>query len=155
MQSDLQNDAPLEQTIAGILTGQRFGVLTTDGQGQPYAHLVAFAGLSNLSGILFFTGRATRKFLNMRANSKVAILVDSRAGTETDVATAVAVTALGSAREISGAERQDLTQVFIAKHPTLEIFAARPENSLILIEVTEFNVASFDKTWRYIVGPGK
>jgi nitroimidazol reductase NimA-like FMN-containing flavoprotein (pyridoxamine 5'-phosphate oxidase superfamily) len=155
MQSDLRNDALLEQMIAGILTGQRFGVLTTDGQGQPYANLVAFAGLTSLSGILFVTGRATKKFSNMRSNSKVAILVDSRTGSDTDVATAVAVTALGRARETSAAERQDLTPVYIAKHPNLEAFATRPENSLMIIQVTEFSVASFDKTWRYMIGSGK
>ena len=154
MQSDLQNDAALKQMIAGILTGQRFGVLTTDGQGQPYAHLVAFAGLSNLSGILFVTGRATRKFLNMRANSNVAILVDSRAGADTDVATAVAVTALGRPLETSAAEGK-LTPVFIAKHPNLETFAARPENALMLIKVAEFNVASFDRTWQLRIGHGQ
>lgn len=155
MQPDLQNHDALEQTVEGILTSQRFGVLTTDAGGQPYASLVAFAGARGLGGIIFVTGRDSRKFLNMRHNNRVAILVDSRERNQADLANAVAVTAIGSVRETLPRERAGLMPLFTTKHPSLERFASASENALMLMEVTEFNVASFDKTWHLRIAPGR
>ena len=145
---DLQNEATLQKSIEHTLASQRFGVLTTEGRGQPYASLVAFADTGSLNGILFVTGRATRKFLNMQSNSKVAILVDSRSGNEADVANAIAVTALGTVHETSVAERGKMVPLYICKHPSLEDFANASDNALMLVDVAEFYLASFNRTWR-------
>ncbi|MHC4985042.1 MAG: hypothetical protein ACYTFO_02690, partial [Planctomycetota bacterium] len=48
--------------IHEIFDSQRFAVLSTHSEGQPYASLVAFSATGNLRRILFCTPRLTRKY---------------------------------------------------------------------------------------------
>ncbi|MDO8834221.1 MAG: pyridoxamine 5'-phosphate oxidase family protein, partial [Vicinamibacterales bacterium] len=52
----------LGRTIRRLLDGQRYGVLCTQGQGQPYGSLVAYATTPDLDSAVFATQKATRKY---------------------------------------------------------------------------------------------
>jgi heme iron utilization protein len=79
------------------LTSQPLAVLSTHQAGQPYSNLIAFAATPDLESIFFATTRATRKFANLMADPRVALLIDNRANQEADFAEAAALTVLGSA----------------------------------------------------------
>jgi len=137
------NVAPRQQEAAAALrrlfATQRLAVLATrEEDGQPYANLMAFAASDDLSILLLVTGRATRKYANLREEPRVALLIDNRSHEASDVQEAMAVTVLGDAQEVSGAERNRLLQTYLAKHPHLEDFAASPSCALFRVDVRSY-----------------
>ncbi|MBS3783817.1 MAG: pyridoxamine 5'-phosphate oxidase family protein, partial [Anaerolineae bacterium] len=98
-----------KSTLRELFADQRLAVLATREEGgHPYANLMAFAASDDLKTLLLVTGRATRKYQNLRADPRVALLIDSRSHQVSDIHKAVAVTVLGDAEEVSGSERDRL-----------------------------------------------
>lgn len=117
---------------------QRFAVLATAQAGEPYASLVAFAVTPDLKGVLFATPQATRKYGNLRSDPRIAMLIDSRANSVADFHAAVAVTVLGRATELAGADRKALLDVYLECHPSLREFAHAPTTSLFRVSVKRY-----------------
>jgi nitroimidazol reductase NimA-like FMN-containing flavoprotein (pyridoxamine 5'-phosphate oxidase superfamily) len=137
------NDTP--ETLAlirNLLQSQRLAVLSTQNHGQPYSNLVAIAATDDLKYLLFATTRATRKYANLMADSRVAVLVDSRKNEVEDFTEAAALTALGKAWEVQGAERQQFLSIYLAKHPYLQEFVAGPTCALLRIRVDKYIVVT-------------
>jgi len=128
--------------IQDLLTTQPLAVLSTHQSGQPYSNLVAFAATPDLENIFFATTRATRKFANLMADPRVALLIDNRSNQETDFAEAAAVTVLGVAREVQGSEREQGLQVYLAKHPYLEEFVTAPSCALLRVKIEKYILVS-------------
>lgn len=127
--------------VARVCAAQRFGVLATYGAGQPYASLVAFAMGETLDQMVFATLRATQKFSNLAACPRAALLLDSRTHQPDDVQVAEAVTALGTVRELTGAERARWAARYTSLHPQLQAFVNRPDCALCLLEVTQYQLS--------------
>ena len=138
--------------INTLLASQYLGVLATQDSGQPYGNLVAFAATADLKNIVFATNRNTRKYGNIRANNKVAILIDSRRNEESDFKTAAAGTAIGIAQEATGDERERLAEIYLTKHTSLAEFVNKQENALINITVSDYIIARFNESKR--ISPG-
>jgi nitroimidazol reductase NimA-like FMN-containing flavoprotein (pyridoxamine 5'-phosphate oxidase superfamily) len=128
----------IKKKIRKLFVDQKLAVLSTNHSGQPYASLVAFVGEKDLKEIYFVTPRTTRKFHNISANSKVALAINSSLNVESDFHEAVAVTALGNAKEISGAEKVDILKRYLTKHPYLEAFAKAPTCALVGVKITSY-----------------
>ena len=137
------NDNP--ETLAvirNLLESQKLAVLSTQNHGQPYGNLMAIAGTDDLKYLLFATTRATRKYANLMADSRVAVLVDNRQNNPSDFAEAAALTALGKAWELQGAERQQFLTVYLEKHPYLKEFASGPTCALLRVKVDKYIVVT-------------
>jgi len=132
------NDA--RATLQALLLSQPLGVLSTQGGGQPYASLVAFAVGPQAGELLFATDRATRKYANLRADRRVALLVDNRSNRESDFGEAVAVTVVGFAEELLGGDRDRLAAPYLAKHPALREFLASSGCALMRLRVQSYVV---------------
>ena len=132
------------ELVRNLLASQRFAVLATESEGQPYSNLVAFAEADNLRSLLFVTGRDTKKYSNTIASKRVAVLVDNRTNQPSDLDKAVAVTALGTIEEVSTDNRGYLSAIYLSKHPQLEDFLRKPSNALMRVAVTDYIVASFE-----------
>jgi putative heme iron utilization protein len=128
--------------IRNILESQRLAVLATQNHGQPYSNLVAIAATADLKFLLFATTRATRKYANLMADPRVAVLVDNRKNDPTDFAEAAALTALGKAWELQGVERQRFLEVYLARHPYLKEFVTGPICALLRVKVDKYIVVS-------------
>ncbi len=128
----------IKDEIRNLFVSRKLAVLSTHQNGQPYASLVAFAGRESLKEIFFITSRTTRKFLNLSADPRVAILINSSSNMESDFHKAVSVTAMGTAGEINGPEKDQILVQFLAKHPYLESFATSPTCALVGIAVTQY-----------------
>ena len=128
--------------IRNLLESQRLAVLSTQNQGQPYSNIIAIAATDDLRHLVFATTRATRKYTNLMADSRVAVLVDNRRNDPADFAEAAALTALGKAWELQGVERQQLLQVYLEKHPYLEAFVASPTCALLRVKVDKYIVVT-------------
>lgn len=138
----MQEPDTIFDQLRELCSAQRLAVLSTNGDGSPYASLVAFAASDDLRRLYFATFRKTRKYANMQANSQVALLIDSRADNISDFARAVAATALGSARELAGRERSEAVRHYLEKHPDLEEFVTAPECALIEVSIRSFYLVS-------------
>jgi uncharacterized pyridoxamine 5'-phosphate oxidase family protein len=132
-----------------LLMSQRLAVLATYYDGQPFSNLVAFAATNDLKHILFATSRNTRKYNNLRENKKVAMLIDSRKNEISDFGSAFALTAVGLAEETTVAERNFLSKLYLAKHPSLTEFLSMLDSALIRVAVSDYILAGFNKSQRF------
>jgi nitroimidazol reductase NimA-like FMN-containing flavoprotein (pyridoxamine 5'-phosphate oxidase superfamily) len=141
------------QVLRKLLASQRLCVLATQGEGQPYSALVAFAETDDLRHMLFATFRGTRKYANLCADPRVALLIDSRSNQVSDFQDAVAVTVLGRAEEVHGDERTLLAERYLAKHPQLAEFIASQECALLRVDVSDHFIARFSEATAPRIAP--
>ena len=144
----MNDSGDLRQTLKDVFAAQRFCVLATQGEGQPYGSLVAFAETGDLKQLVFATHRDSRKFSNLTSDPRVALVIDSRSNNDLDFSNAVAITALGTAHEAAGGEREHLAGVYLAKHPSLVGFIGSPEVAVCSVEVAEYFVSGFSDVTR-------
>ncbi len=129
-----------KEIIRELLAAQRLGVLSTQSKGEPHASLVAFVSAEDLKSLLFATPRTTRKYTNLMADSRAALLIDNRANQDSDFRTAMAVTAKGIARELREGDRKRSVELYLARHPQLEEFVRAPSCALMALAVHTYQV---------------
>jgi len=140
----MENTENLSGLIKRLLASQRFAVIATHAEGQPYSNLVAFAEADNLSSLLFVTGRDTKKYSNAMTSKRIAVLVDNRTNQAADLNNTIAVTALGTIEEVSTDQKDYLSGIYLSKHPQLVDFLHKPSNALMRVVATDYIVASFE-----------
>jgi len=133
-------DPSLITLLQVLFLSQRTAALGTQEGGQPYLSLMAFAATPDLKRLIMATNRHTRKYANMVAEPRVALLIDNRTNMTVDIEEAVAVTALGKAAEAASEEREELLPLFLTKHPHLEAFVTSPTCALIAVQVEKYLV---------------
>jgi len=149
----MKETAEVWATIRELLESQRLAVLSTQDQIQPYSNLVAFAATPDLKYLLFATTRATRKYANLLANRRVSILIDNRSNEAADFAEAAAVTVLGQAEEMQGAELTQLLPLYLVRHPYLRDFVTSPTCALFRVSVERYILVTRFQDVREII-PG-
>ena len=87
-------------TIRRLLDGQLYGVLCTQGQGQPYGSLVAYAMTPDLETAVCATQRATRKYRLLSECAHVTLVIGNRSALPGQLLDVEAVTATGHAPEV-------------------------------------------------------
>lgn len=126
-------------TLLGSLFHQQLHmVLATHDGTAPYTSLMAFAAAPSLDCLYFVTSRATRKYGNMAANDQVSALIDNRSNRSADFQSALAVTALGRAKELMGEDKNAPLSLFLQRHPELEPFCLAPSSALMALAVRRF-----------------
>lgn len=128
----------LHLQLKSLLESQNLAVLATHRSGQPYTSLVAFYSTDDLKHIYFVTPKTTRKFENLKSDSRVSILVNSSTNQSDDFHRAVSVTVIGEAIEIVGTERQPILQHYLQKHPHLEDFVRSPSCALVRVSAKSY-----------------
>jgi len=139
----MQESSQLQGLLRELFASQKFAALATADGGKPHNCLVAFAAADDIRNLLFTTSRDTSKYRNLIAESRVAILVDSRSNQDSDLLNAIAVTATGKAKESKGNERDRLLGIYLAKHPQLEDFTNASENALVKVEIANYEISTF------------
>lgn len=138
------------QLLKEVLITQYFAVLNSLGEGQPYSNLVSFAITDDLKPLIFVTNRNTRKYRNIKENNNISLLIDNRTNQPSDVTKATAITVIGTAREELD-NKSSFQAIFLAKHPQLQQFIDNPHNALMLVNIREFIIASFNETQRVVL----
>lgn len=128
----------IRKALHQLFRTQPLAVLATHDQGQPYANLVAFAAMQDLQLILFATPRATRKYANLTADPRAAMLVDNRSNAEADFQQATAVTATGTTAEVPASEHPYLLDIYLKKHPYLKDFVQSPSCAFMQLAVQRY-----------------
>jgi len=128
----------IQQRLRELFESQQLAVLATHRSGQPYASLVAFYATEDLKHLFFVTPRTTRKFENLKADSRVSLLVNSSTNQTLDFHRAVSVTVVGNATEVDSVERQPILEQYLKKHPHLEDFVRSPSCALVRVSATSY-----------------
>lgn len=131
----MKKEREMIKLLRDLFAAQNLAVLATQNNGQPYASLMAFAGKDDLKELLFATARTTRKYANLKADPRVAVLINSSSGDPSDFHRAVSVTATGAAEEIPEQQRNPFLKQYLAKHPYLKDFVGAPSTSWIRVVV--------------------
>ena len=149
----MSTDGEIQPILRDLFRSQRFAVLATDDRGQPFASLMAFAATEDLGQIVVLTERATRKFANLKANPRVALLIDDRENKGSDTEESIAVTAIGDAEVLDADAALPLLDLFLARHPYLTAFAASPSCATIRVKIGSYQLVSrFQKVLEWRVG---
>jgi uncharacterized pyridoxamine 5'-phosphate oxidase family protein len=141
------DESQMRDKLQNLFDSQKLGVLATNEDGQPHNRLVAVAGTLDLKCLLFCTSRKTTKYKNIIIDPRVSLLLDNRSNMKSDFTDAVAVTALGSAIETVGADRDELVDIYTGKHPYLKNFVHSQDSALIRIDVKEYTISGFTEVW--------
>ena len=144
--------ASLYQRIYSLLEGQLYGVLCTQGGGQPYGSLVAFAFTEDLTALFFGTPKTTRKFHLLTACERVAMLIDTRAVDSTELTRVEAVTVTGRTAILDlGPAYEQCLGYLSNRHPYLRSFFQAPTTALVRIEaVRYFHVSRFQDVREWV-----
>lgn len=124
--------------LVELFNSQTLASLSTQKDGQPYASLVAFYAADELTHLYFVTPKTTRKFANLSADGRVAIMINNSTNTDADFHEAISVTAVGTANEVSGLEKEGVLSQYLAKHPYLEDFARAKTCALVGVRVASY-----------------
>ena len=136
----MDSESKLKRELKKLFKKQKLAVLATHKNGQPYSSLVAFAVTEDLKHIIFATSRSTRKYEHFSSDGRVALLIDNRTNKVADFHSAIAVTAVGTAMEPDENNRQQLAQLYLAKHPHLKDFVQSPTCALVQVSVKTYYV---------------
>lgn len=142
------------KNIAQLFESQRFAVLSTQKNDQPYSSLIAFAVNSDLNYFYFLTPNTTRKYENLKANPKVCILVNDSQNKADDVYNAVSVTGTGVAQTIDKSIEQKALDLYLKKNPNLKEFSRAPTTAFVRISMQRyFMVNRFQNVVEFKVKP--
>lgn len=136
------NHADARATLRQLLDSRYVGVLATSKADWPYANLVAFAVSDNIYEMIFATPRQSRKYENLAANPNISMLIDDRSNDIGDLKDAVAATAIGTAVETAGSDRERCLDIYAAKHPHLDDFARAASTAVFRITVAKYIMVS-------------
>ena len=131
-------DDDLLARLARVLNSQKLAVLATHAQGGSYCSLVGFSAFEDLRGLVFATSRSTRKFRNILDEPNVAMMIDTRSDMHGDFSKAIAVTALGEARELPAADRDQALRLHLGRHASLSELLGQPDCALLSVRVRKY-----------------
>jgi len=138
--ADQPGRCSLYDKIHSLMTGQPYAVLCTQGDGQPYGSVIAFAANPELNAIVFVTPVDTRKYRLLCACDQVALVVDNRAGSLTDDNLHIdALTASGRAIQLHNGDEIDLwKRVLLQRHPLMQEFICASDNALFRVNIQRY-----------------
>lgn len=146
-------EAPLsvQMRIRNLLRSQPFAVLCTQGSGQPYGSVVAYAFSQDLKQAVFATARATRKYRLLSECDHVALVVDSRPTYPDDLMQVEAITATGRASEVAAPESELWSDLLMSRHPQLKPFILSPTTALFSITIVRYlHVSRFQEVHQWV-----
>lgn len=138
--------------IGQLMKEQPYAILCTQGQGQPYGSLVAFAVTEDLKSAVFGTPISTRKYRLLCECDHVALVIDSRSRSSEDMMGIEAVTATGRAVQIPPDEEfENWSQLLTGRHRQLDGFVKSPTTALFRLDIVRyFHVSHFQEVRQWI-----
>jgi hypothetical protein len=142
----------LSERIGRLVRERPYGVLCTQSQSQPYGSLVALGATDDLTAFVFATPTATRKYRLLSECDHVALVIDSRSGTPSELMDVEAVTVTGRAREVSlGPDFDCWAELLLRRHPHLASFVRAESSALFCIDVIRyFHVCRFQEVRQWV-----
>ena len=142
----------IREQIQALMIEQPYAVLCTQGGGQPYGSVIAFAANQELNSAVFATSRATRKFRLLTECDRVSLVVDNRTASPGDLSSIHAVTATGRALDLEEKDAEDDWQrLLVDKHPLMRNFICAPSTAIVRIDIFRyFHVTRLQEVFQWI-----
>ena len=134
----METNAQFRERLGKLFGSQNLAALSTHHDGQPYASLVAFYADEDLKHIYFVTPKTTRKYANLTADNRVAVMINSSTNQASDYHQAISVTAVGKAKDVDGGDKKRILTQYLTKHPHLEDFVRSPTCALVRVDVESY-----------------
>ncbi len=134
----MEKNKIFRKRLEELFRSQNLAALSTHHAGQPYASLVAFYADEDLKHIYFVTPKTTRKYANLTADNRVAMMINSSTNQASDYHQAISVTAVGKAKDITGADKKRILTFYLTKHPHLVDFVRAPTCALVRVAVDSY-----------------
>ena len=134
----METNKQIRKRLGELFDSQNLAALSTQHSGQPYASLVAFYADDDLKHIYFVTPKTTRKYANLSADNRVAVMVNSATNQIADFHRAISVTAVGKAKDIAGGDKKKILNHYLTKHPYLEDFVRSPTCALVGVTIDSY-----------------
>ncbi len=132
----------VRERIIRVLKGQKIAVLGTSKNDEPYSCLVSFAFAEKLDKLFFATMRQRLKYQNMMANPRVTLIIDDRDVYDSSFNETTSITAVGSAVDTTGDDREKYTSLLLERHPSLTDFVNSPDCAIICVDIDSYYVVS-------------
>ncbi len=137
--AEAPHDPDVHEHIRKLLSEQPYAVLCTQGGGQPYGSLVAFAAVQDLSALVFATPITTRKYRLLSECDRVALLVDDRPRLDADISRIQAVTATGRAHILDkSSAAESWYRLLIDRHAYMRGFITAETTALIRVDIVRY-----------------
>ena len=136
----MKNQIPVKKYVREIIQSNRFAVLATVFEDQPYASLIAVTAVDGYLKLIFATYRNTRKYNNLISNPKVSILFENRDTSNPDHPETTVLTAVGHAEEVIFTDSNDELKLHMGRHPELKSFLLSTDCALFQVKVTAYQV---------------
>ena len=145
-------DPAVREHIRLLLDGQPFAVLCTQGGGQPYGSVIAYAVSQDLCCATFATPMATRKYSLLSECQSVALVIDSRSRFPDNMMQVEALTATGRATQLEpGPEFDRWADLLAGRHPQLASFVRAPSSALFRVDIIRYlHVSRFQEVHQWI-----
>jgi hypothetical protein len=145
-------DLAVVERIRDLVQSEPFAVLCTQGEGQPYGSVVAFAFSQDLASFVFATPTATRKYHLLSACDRVALVVDNRGRFPEDMMKVGAITVTGRATQVeAGPDFEEWSSLLVGRHPLLASFVRAPSTALFRVQVVRYlHVTRFQEVRQWI-----
>ena len=129
-----------EEKIKKLVREQFFFILCTQGEGQPYGSLIAYAFKDDLKKLFFATSKNTRKYKLLSKCPKVAIVIDSRCKNQDEFIKIDVLTATGNTIKIEKNEKDFKKDISLLKnrHPYLNKFLESNNTVLFCLDVEKY-----------------
>jgi hypothetical protein len=146
------SDPAVTECIRSLVSEEPFAVLCTQGDGQPYGSVVAFAFDPSLQSFAFATPMATRKYRLLSECDHVALVVDNRGRFPDDLMKVGAVTVTGRAEQLGpGPVYARWSGLLTERHPYLKAFVDAPSTALFRVDVVRFlHVTRFQEVRQWL-----
>ena len=136
----MKKQIPIKDYIREVIQINRFAVLATAFDSQPYASFIAVTATEGYLKLIFATYRNTRKYNNLITNRKVSILFENRETNHPDNPQITVLTAIGQAEEMNIINSNVELQSHLLRHPELESFLLSPDCALFQVKVNAYQV---------------
>lgn len=150
-QTETPATTDIKDSIIDLVQSQRFMVLCTQGDTQPYGSVLAYYITENMQQAFFATPTNTRKYSLLNACNRVAMVIDNRSEYIDDINNIGAVTITGKACTIEpGLKRETLSQKLSERHPYLKSFLDSPSTALVQVDIYRyFYVTRFQEVYQW------
>lgn len=124
---------PIPEEMAAMILENSHGVLATSFQDVPHASLMAYTVRADLEYIHMATSARTRKWANLLANPRMALLLDDRSNGSAGPTKALTIG--GDQVNVAGqAEQSEIMTALLARHPHLEGLLSREDIRIIRLK---------------------
>jgi len=135
----MNNEEKIKKIIK-LVSEQFFFILCTQGEGQPYGSLIAYAFQDDLKKFFFATSKNTRKYKLLSKCPKVAVVIDGRCKNQDEFMKIDVLTATGNAMQLAKTEKDFKKDISLLKnrHPYLNKFLESNNTVLFCLDVENY-----------------